>query len=191
VGDVWRGKRNSISEKRPTLASPRTLIVASVPRNQRCSPSPGLSTKTRANHCPIHLRSRKGARGYEAPCPCLAYDVSHARVLAINDLAKTRASGCTVIVFPETARHAPRCRLTRYLEEGWTLVIESDVDGPNALPRQLTSEQPSLMRFSAMRRARVVTERAPRRVLLTPREALDRRPQRDLSRHRCGMPPSP
>ena len=31
-------------------------------------------------------------------------------------------------------------------------VIESDVDGPNALPRQLDSEQPNLKRFSATRR---------------------------------------
>lgn len=49
---------------------------------------------------------------------------------------------------------APRVQaeLTRYLEEGWTPVIEADVDGPNALPRQLDTENPNLKRFSATRR---------------------------------------
>jgi predicted AAA+ superfamily ATPase len=47
---------------------------------------------------------------------------------------------------------AVQAELTRYLEEGWTPVIEADVDGPNALPRRLDSENPSLKRFSAARR---------------------------------------
>ncbi len=49
---------------------------------------------------------------------------------------------------------APRVQaeLTRYLEDGWTPVIEADVDGPNALPRQLDAENPNLKRFSATRR---------------------------------------
>lgn len=49
---------------------------------------------------------------------------------------------------------APRVQaeLTRYLDEGWTPVIEADVDGPNALPRQLDAENPNLKRFSATRR---------------------------------------
>jgi hypothetical protein len=47
---------------------------------------------------------------------------------------------------------AVQAELTRYLEDGWTPVIEADVDGPNALPRQLDSEQPNLKRFSATRR---------------------------------------
>jgi len=47
---------------------------------------------------------------------------------------------------------AVQAELTRYLDDGWTPVIESDVDGPNALPRQLDSEQPNLKRFSATRR---------------------------------------
>ena len=47
---------------------------------------------------------------------------------------------------------AVQAELTRYLEEGWTPVIESDVDGPNSLPRQLDSDQPNLKRFSATRR---------------------------------------
>ena len=42
--------------------------------------------------------------------------------------------------------------LTRYLEEGWTPVIESDVDGPNALPLRLDRENPNLGRYSATRR---------------------------------------
>ncbi|MEA2827750.1 MAG: hypothetical protein QOG43_2189 [Actinomycetota bacterium] len=42
--------------------------------------------------------------------------------------------------------------LTRYLEEGWTPVIESDIDGPNALPLRLDRENPNLGRYSATRR---------------------------------------
>ena len=42
--------------------------------------------------------------------------------------------------------------LTRYLEDGWTPVIESDVDGPNALPLRLDRENPNLGRYSATRR---------------------------------------
>ena len=43
--------------------------------------------------------------------------------------------------------------LTRYLEEGWVPVIESDVDGPNALPLRLDRENaPTLGRYSAARR---------------------------------------
>ena len=42
--------------------------------------------------------------------------------------------------------------LTRYLEEGWTPVIESDVDGPNALPLRLDRDNPTLGRYSATRR---------------------------------------
>ena len=42
--------------------------------------------------------------------------------------------------------------LTRYLEEGWVPVIESDVDGPNALPLRLDRENPNLGRYSATRR---------------------------------------
>jgi hypothetical protein len=42
--------------------------------------------------------------------------------------------------------------LTRYLEEGWPPVIESDIDGPAALPLQLDRENPNLGRYSATRR---------------------------------------
>ena len=42
--------------------------------------------------------------------------------------------------------------LTRYLEEGWDSVIESDVDGPNSLPMRLDRENPGLGRYSAARR---------------------------------------
>lgn len=42
--------------------------------------------------------------------------------------------------------------LTRYLDEGWTPVIESDIDGPNALPLRLDRENPNLGRYSATRR---------------------------------------
>ena len=49
-------------------------------------------------------------------------------------------------------RPAVQAELTRYLEEGWTPVIEADVDGPNALPLQLDRENPNLKRYSATRR---------------------------------------
>jgi predicted AAA+ superfamily ATPase len=42
--------------------------------------------------------------------------------------------------------------LTRYLEDGWVPVIESDIDGPNALPLRLDRENPNLGRYSATRR---------------------------------------
>jgi hypothetical protein len=42
--------------------------------------------------------------------------------------------------------------LTRYLDEGWTPVIENDVDGPNALPLRLDRDNPNLGRYSATRR---------------------------------------
>lgn len=42
--------------------------------------------------------------------------------------------------------------LTRYLEEGWTPVIESDIDGPNSLPLRLDRDNPNLGRYSATRR---------------------------------------
>jgi predicted AAA+ superfamily ATPase len=45
-----------------------------------------------------------------------------------------------------------QAELTRYLDEGWTPVIEADVDGPNALPHQLDLENPNLKRYSATRR---------------------------------------
>lgn len=42
--------------------------------------------------------------------------------------------------------------LTRYLEDNWKPVIESDVDGPNSLPKALDQENPNLGRFHACRR---------------------------------------
>ena len=42
--------------------------------------------------------------------------------------------------------------LTRYLDENWVPVIESDVDGPNSLPLSLDRDVPALGRFSAARR---------------------------------------
>jgi predicted AAA+ superfamily ATPase len=47
---------------------------------------------------------------------------------------------------------AVTAELTRYLEEGWDSVIESDVDGPNSLPMRLDRENPALGRYSAARR---------------------------------------
>jgi predicted AAA+ superfamily ATPase len=42
--------------------------------------------------------------------------------------------------------------LVRYLDDGWTPVIASDVDGENALPLQLDRENQNLGRYSATRR---------------------------------------
>ena len=42
--------------------------------------------------------------------------------------------------------------LTHYLEDGWIPVIESDIDGPNALPLRLDRDNPNLGRYSATRR---------------------------------------
>jgi predicted AAA+ superfamily ATPase len=42
--------------------------------------------------------------------------------------------------------------LTRYLGDEWNAIIESDVDGPNALPLRLDRENPNLGRYSATRR---------------------------------------
>jgi hypothetical protein len=42
--------------------------------------------------------------------------------------------------------------LTRYLSDNWVPVIESDVDGANALPLRLDRDIPSLGRFAACRR---------------------------------------
>jgi predicted AAA+ superfamily ATPase len=42
--------------------------------------------------------------------------------------------------------------LTRYLPDAWAPIIESDVDGPNALPPRLDAENANLGRFSATRR---------------------------------------
>ena len=47
---------------------------------------------------------------------------------------------------------AVTAELTRYLEEGWDSVIESDVDGENSLPMRLDRENPGLGRYSAARR---------------------------------------
>ncbi|MGI8659799.1 MAG: ATP-binding protein, partial [Thermoleophilaceae bacterium] len=42
--------------------------------------------------------------------------------------------------------------LTNYLDEGWTPVIATDVDGENALPLRIDNENPAFGRYSATRR---------------------------------------
>ncbi len=42
--------------------------------------------------------------------------------------------------------------LTRYLNENWTPILESDIDGPRALPLQIDREIPALGRYQACRR---------------------------------------
>jgi predicted AAA+ superfamily ATPase len=64
-------------------------------------------------------------------------------------------SDSSLVIMPATIPiDAPpvSSELTRYLEEGWTPVIESDIDGPNALPLRLDRENPNLGRYSATRR---------------------------------------
>lgn len=61
----------------------------------------------------------------------------------------------SLLVMPATIpidAPAVSSELTRYLEEGWTPVIESDIDGPNALPLRLDRDNPNLGRYSATRR---------------------------------------
>ena len=87
--------------------------------------------------------------------------------------------------------------LTRYLEEGWTPVIESDVDGPNALPLRLDRDNPNLGRYSASRRVArtylpgVGTDAAGgqpgnRRPVDQARRASSRARRRQPSATRCG-----
>jgi hypothetical protein len=45
-----------------------------------------------------------------------------------------------------------RDELTRYLDDPWVPVIDTDVDGPNSLPLRLDRENPNLGRYSACRR---------------------------------------
>ncbi len=45
-----------------------------------------------------------------------------------------------------------REELTRYLEEPWKPIMESDVDGPSALPLQIDRDNPALGKYSACRR---------------------------------------
>jgi hypothetical protein len=64
-------------------------------------------------------------------------------------------SDANLLIMPATVPiDAPQVssELTRYLEDGWTPVIESDVDGPNALPLRLDRDNPTLGRYSATRR---------------------------------------
>jgi uncharacterized protein len=61
----------------------------------------------------------------------------------------------SLLVMPATIPiDAPQVssELTRYLEEGWTPVIERDIDGPSALPLRLDRDNPNLGRYSATRR---------------------------------------
>jgi hypothetical protein len=61
----------------------------------------------------------------------------------------------SLLIMPATIpidASAVSSELTRYLEEGWTPVIEGDIDGPNALPLRLDRDNPNLGRYSATRR---------------------------------------
>jgi hypothetical protein len=61
----------------------------------------------------------------------------------------------SLLVMPATLpidAQAVSTELTRYLEDGWTPVMESDIDGPHALPLRLDRENPNLGRYSATRR---------------------------------------
>lgn len=65
-------------------------------------------------------------------------------------------SDSSLLVMPATIpidAPAVSSELTRYLDEGWTPVIESDIDGPHALPLRLDRENPPTFgRYSATRR---------------------------------------
>ncbi len=60
-----------------------------------------------------------------------------------------------LLILPATVPvAAPKVQyeLTRYLENSWVPVIESEVDGTNSLPARLDRENPNLGRYSACRR---------------------------------------
>jgi hypothetical protein len=64
-------------------------------------------------------------------------------------------SDSSLLIMPGTVpidAPAVSSELTRYLEDGWVPVIESDIDGPNALPLRLDRDNPNLGRYSATRR---------------------------------------
>lgn len=47
---------------------------------------------------------------------------------------------------------AVQFELTRYLDDNWVPVLETDVDGPHSLPLALDRDNPNLGRYSACRR---------------------------------------
>jgi predicted AAA+ superfamily ATPase len=47
---------------------------------------------------------------------------------------------------------AVQFELMRYLDDPWRPVIETDIDGPHAVPLRMDQENPALMRYSASRR---------------------------------------
>jgi predicted AAA+ superfamily ATPase len=47
---------------------------------------------------------------------------------------------------------AVQFEIMRYLDDPWRPVIESDIDGPHAVPLRMDQENPALMRYSASRR---------------------------------------
>lgn len=61
----------------------------------------------------------------------------------------------SLLILPATvpiSANSVRCELTRYMDDPWNPVIEKDVDGENALPKQIDRENPNLGRYSACRR---------------------------------------
>jgi predicted AAA+ superfamily ATPase len=69
-----------------------------------------------------------------------------------------------------------RDELTRYLPDGWKPIIEKDVDGANALPRQIDGEVPNLGKLAATRRvARTVYLGSAPNALASNRGLEDRR----------------
>jgi len=61
----------------------------------------------------------------------------------------------SLLILPSTIPMDDRevqSELTRYLEENWLPVVETDVDGRDALPRRIDEENPTLGRYAACRR---------------------------------------
>jgi hypothetical protein len=77
------------------------------------------------------------------------------RLMAAVIHALWEGQDASLLILPATVpieNSRVRDELTRYLDDPWVPVIDTDVDGPNSLPLRLDRENPNLGRYSACRR---------------------------------------
>lgn len=77
------------------------------------------------------------------------------RLMAATIHALWERQDAGVLILPASIpidEPAVQFELTRYMEDPWVPVIETDVDGPNSLPLRLDRDNPNLGRYSAARR---------------------------------------
>jgi len=65
--------------------------------------------------------------------------------------------------------------LTRYLEEAWKPIIDSDVDGPSSWPRRLDQDNPNLGKLAACRRAARTVFLGSAATVKSPNKGIDMR----------------